>query len=150
VLSWVGEYRRARRLLDGTLWEVRAAGALGVLPWALYASADLGTRTGSWSAARADASEAVSIARDTGNELWLTFSLSCLAVLDAMQGREFEARTNAAEADALARRLDIERPRKVADALGLLELSLGRPEKAIAHLEAAGHCRNSACAPGPR
>jgi DNA-binding CsgD family transcriptional regulator len=139
VLSWVGEYRRARALLDATLQDIRATGALGVLPWALYTSADLDTRTGSWSAARADACEAVSIARDTGNQLWLTYALGCLTMLDAMQGRESEARTHAAEAEDLARQLGIELPRKVADALGLLELSLGRPENAIPHLEAAGH-----------
>jgi DNA-binding NarL/FixJ family response regulator len=59
-------------------------------------------------------------------------------MLDATQGREGECLANVAEAEAIARRLGVERPRKAADALGLLELGSGRPEKAIRHFEATG------------
>jgi DNA-binding CsgD family transcriptional regulator len=139
VLAWAGEHRRARRLLDRVLRQLRASRALGVLPWALYVSSDLDMRTGRWSAARADAWEASRIADDTGNALWRSYALGCLAMLDAAQGREQDCRANAAEAAAIAARLEIERPRKVADALGLLELGLGRPQEAIPHFEDAGH-----------
>jgi DNA-binding CsgD family transcriptional regulator len=139
VLAWVGEYRRARHLLDRVLRETRASGALGRLPWALYVSSDLDTRTGHWAAARADAWDASRIAADTANALWRSYALGCLAVLDAAQGREEECRANAAEAQAIARRLEIECPRKIADALGLLELGRGRPEEAIPHFENAGN-----------
>jgi DNA-binding NarL/FixJ family response regulator/tetratricopeptide (TPR) repeat protein len=138
VLAWVGEYGRARHMLDRTTSQARAAGALGVLPWTLYVSADLDIRTARWAVARADATEAARIAGDTGNAFWRSYALACLAVLDAGQGREEDCRAHAEESEAIARVLGVEPPRKVGDARGLLELSLGRPVEAAIHFEAAG------------
>ena len=135
VLTWAGEYARARALLRRVIDEIRTTGALGVLPFALYASSGLDTRTGRWTSAYADASEAVRIASDTDNPFWRCRALGCLALVEAGQGREEQCRAHAFEALALARSLDIEYPREIGDALGLLELGLGRPDEAIGHLE---------------
>jgi len=135
VLTWAGEYDRARALVRRVIDEIRTTGALGVLPFALYASSGLDTRTGRWNSAYADASEAVRIASDTDNPFWRCHALGCLALVEAGQGREEECRAHAFEALELARSLDIEYPREIGDALGLLELGLGRPEEAVGYLE---------------
>lgn len=135
VLTWAGDYARARALLRTVIDEIRTTGALGVLPFALYASSGLDSRTGRWISAYADASEAVRIATDTDNPFWRCHALGCLALVEAGQGRDEQCRAHAFEALALARSLDIEYPREIGDALGLLELGLGRPDEAIGHLE---------------
>jgi DNA-binding CsgD family transcriptional regulator len=135
VLSWAGEFTRARALLQSVIDEIRTTAALAVLPFALYASSGLDTRTGRWTSAYADASEAVRIASDTDNSFWRCHALGSLALVEAAQGREEQCRAHAAEALALARSLDIEYPREIGDALGLLELGLGRPDEAISHLK---------------
>ena len=135
VLTWSGDYARARTLLRSVIEELRTTGALGVLPFALYASAGLDTRTGHWTSAYADASEAVRIASDTDNRFWRCHALACVSLVEAGQGSEERCRGHASEALALARSLDIECPREIGDALGLLELGLGRPDQAIGHLE---------------
>jgi tetratricopeptide (TPR) repeat protein len=135
VLTWAGEFARARALLRRAIDETRATAALGVLPFALHASSGLDTRTGRWTSAYADASEAVRIASDTDNPFWRCHALGSLALVEAGQGREEQCRAHAAESLTLASSLDIEYPREIGDALGLLELGLGRPEEAISHLK---------------
>ena len=135
ILTWAGEHARARALLRRAIDEIRTTAALGWLPFALYASSGLDTRTGRWTAAYADASEADRIASDTDNPFWRCHALGQLSLIEAGQGREEDCRTHASEALALARSLDIEEPRDIGDALGLLELGLGHPDEAIRHLE---------------
>jgi DNA-binding CsgD family transcriptional regulator len=135
TLIWVGEHDRAGRLLRRLIDEARAASALGVLPNALFVHAHLKFRTGQWTQAYADAAEAVRLAGEIENALWHYFALGSLAIVAAGQGREGECRRHAREALELVRGLELEYPRDVGDALGLLELGLGRPEAAIEHLE---------------
>ncbi|MEA2149084.1 MAG: hypothetical protein QOD69_914 [Solirubrobacteraceae bacterium] len=135
ILTWAGEYARARALLRRAVDDIRSTAALGLLPFALYASSGLDARTGRWTSAYADASEAVRIASDTDNPFWRCHALGHLALIEAGQGREEQCRAHASEALALARSLDIEEPREIGDALGLLELGLGHPEEAIRHLK---------------
>lgn len=134
ILTWAGEFSRARALLRKAIGELRATTALGSLPFALYVSAGLDTRTGRWTVAYADIFEAIRIASDTDNPLLTCHALGQLALIEAGQGREEKCRAHASEALALARSLDIEYPREIGDALGLLELGLGHPEEAIRHL----------------
>jgi DNA-binding CsgD family transcriptional regulator len=134
ILTWAGEHTRARALLRRAIEDIRNTAALGVLPFALYVSSGLDTRTGRWTSAYADASEAVRIASDTDNAFVRCHALGQLALVEAGQGREEQCRAHASEALALARALDIEDPRDIGDALGLLELGLGCPEEAIRHL----------------
>ena len=61
-----GTRPRARRsFLD----EARAAGALGLLPYALYVSVQLLLRDGEWARAYAEAAEGARIAADVANVL---------------------------------------------------------------------------------
>jgi DNA-binding CsgD family transcriptional regulator len=135
ALAWVGEYRRARALLARVTEQARASSALGVLCAALHASAYVDARTGHLVIAYAAASQALTTAETIGNDLWRYFSLGCLAYIEAAQGREQDCRQHTAEALTVARNMDINHPAPVLEALGLLELALGHPEAAIAHLE---------------
>jgi DNA-binding CsgD family transcriptional regulator len=137
ALVLASEYGRARSLVHGAVDEARAAGALGVLPFALYASSLLDIRTGRFTTAYASASEAARLAADTDAPLWRCFALGSLALVEAVRGDEEACRRHAGEALELGAALDLEYPRDAHDALGLLELALGRPEEAIAHLERA-------------
>jgi DNA-binding CsgD family transcriptional regulator len=135
ILTWAGEHARARALLRRAIDEIRTTAALGWLPFALYVSSGLDTRTGRWTSAYADASEAVRIASDTDKPFWRCHALGQLALIEAGQGREEPCRSHASEALALARSLDIAEPREIGDALGLLALGLGHPDEAIRHLK---------------
>ena len=135
VLIYLAQYGRARAILNDVIRDARASSALGELAYPLHVSAYLDTRLGRWAAAYASASEAVALARETGGGLWRCLALSSLATIEAGQGREAACREHAGEARALAASLDIECPRDVGDALGLLELGLGRPKQAITEIE---------------
>jgi DNA-binding CsgD family transcriptional regulator len=91
---------------------------------------------GRFPAARAGAARSLAMAEPTGAPSGIAFSLSILAWLAAVEGRESEARENAARADDLVQRgagLRLVQARLQAT-LGLLELGLGRPLVAIEKL----------------
>jgi DNA-binding CsgD family transcriptional regulator len=135
VLVWAGEHARARRLLHRVIDDARTASALGVLSFALYVSSTLDLRAGRWPAAYASASEAVRTAEDTGSDLWRCFALGAAALVEAARGRADDCRAHAAEARRLAQSLELDDARDAVEALGLLELGLGRLDEAIALLE---------------
>jgi class 3 adenylate cyclase/DNA-binding CsgD family transcriptional regulator len=135
VLVWAEEYGQARQLLTRMLETARSQSALGVLPYTLAALSELNFRTGNWAAAYAEASEAVQIARDIEQASTLSFSLVCLARVEAAQGREEDCRGHVAEALQLTA-FGIGAVIGYAEStLGLLELGLGRPREAIGPLE---------------
>jgi DNA-binding CsgD family transcriptional regulator len=143
VLIWLERYEAARRLLDRLVGEARDR-APGTLPWALGTTAELGFRTGRWQAARAAAAEGAELGRDLGQPLGRAFCLASLARVDAGRGDEEACRAHAAEAREVGARLGSEAPMLMLgeQALGLLGLSLGRPEEALAHLRPLGDvCR---------
>ena len=135
ALAWIGEFGRARALLARVTEQARRSSALGVLCTALHASAYVDARSGHLVTAYAAADQALSAAETIGHDLWRYFSLGCLAYIEAAQGREEDCRRHADEALVLARGMDIDHPGPVREALGLLELALGRPDVAIEHLE---------------
>jgi DNA-binding CsgD family transcriptional regulator len=137
ALVLAAEYGRARSLVHSAVDEARAAGALGVLPFALYASSLLDFRTGRFTTAYASASEAVRLSVDTDAPLWRYFALGCLALVEAVRGDDEACRRHAGEALELGAALELEYPRDADDALGLLELGLAHQDEAIAHLERA-------------
>jgi DNA-binding CsgD family transcriptional regulator len=147
AFTWVGEYRRARRLLDRVVGEARRASALGTLPSALYAAAYLDSRTGRLDAAAATAAECVTLSAANGDLLWRYLALGCLAFVAALRGDEKVCREYADEATALAATLEIHYTATVSDALGLLELGCGRPEDAVERLEPVN--REGLSAAGP-
>ena len=136
ILVLIGEHRRAESILERWIDEARSAGALGVLPWALYVSAYLDIRRGRWTSAYASASEAVDIAVETGGALWRCLALSSLVMVGAGQGRERDCRSHADDALALAEHLGI-KPfmHDIYAGLGLLELVRGDIHRAIEALE---------------
>jgi DNA-binding CsgD family transcriptional regulator len=135
LLMWFEEFDRAREGLTLTIDTARTESALGALPYALSILSDLDFRTGNWAAAYAGATEAVRIAHETHQVTTLAFSLSCLARLEAAQGRGDECRAHSEQA------LEIASPSIGAvvalsgSGLGLLELGLGRLDEALDHLE---------------
>lgn len=135
ALAWIGEFGRARSLLARVVARERPNSAFGVLSSALHASAYVDARTGRLVSAYAAASEALSTAQASGNDLWRYFSLGCLAYIAGAQGREEDCRRLAGEALAAARTMDIDHSAPVREALGLLELALNRPDVALTHLE---------------
>ena len=134
-LAWIGEYRRAGRLIADVIERARPNAAFGVLCAALHAAAYVDARRGALVSAYASATEAVDLADTTGNRLWRYFSLGCLAYVEGAQGRHEDCRMHAEQALDLARTMDVDHPAPVREALGLLELARGDAEAAVAQLE---------------
>jgi DNA-binding CsgD family transcriptional regulator len=147
AFTWVGKYRRARRLLDRVVREARHASALSTLPSALYATAYLDSRSGRLDAAAATAQECVTLSAANGDFLWRYLALGCLAFVAALRGDERVCWEYADQATALASTLEIHYPATIGDALGLLELGCGRPEGAIERLEPVNRKGLSAAGP---
>ncbi|CAM5296194.1 LuxR family transcriptional regulator OS=Streptomyces alboniger OX=132473 GN=CP975_30720 PE=4 SV=1 [Streptomyces alboniger] len=133
AMTWTGEHGLARRTTRALIERLRASGAMGVLPFALYASARAELLTGRTDAALAAASEAVELSAYTDNELWQYLSLSALAHAEAVRGDVDGCRAHAGRAIAL-RRPGTDYPHDAAAALGHLELSLGDAEAALRSL----------------
>jgi DNA-binding CsgD family transcriptional regulator len=142
-LVWLGDHTAARALVEPIVGELRARGALGDLPLALYAAAYADVGAGRLAAAVTAAAEAVELARATGDELWRYLGLGGLALAEAQLGDEAGCRRHAEEALGMLRRFDLDYPRDAHDALGLLELGLGNAERAIGYLELANRVRGS-------
>jgi DNA-binding CsgD family transcriptional regulator len=94
----------------GALWaevnEERSAGAPSLLPYPLGVLSELEFRTGRWLSGYANASESVRLARETGEENGRTYSLVCLARLEAVTGRDDECKAHLEEAWTLAERFN--------------------------------------------
>jgi len=134
-MTWIGEHIAARHMLAPIVQELRTAGALGMLPFALGVDSRAEMLAGNLVVARSTAAEAVELSRTTGDEFWQYIALSALAHVQAIRGDERDCRANAGAALAL-RREGTDYPRDASEALGLLELGLGRYEEAIAAFRA--------------
>jgi DNA-binding CsgD family transcriptional regulator len=134
---WLREADAGRGPIDRAFNEARAQGALGVLPFLLHHLARDQATTDQWATAEASYDEAIRLGRETGQRVELAASLAGLAWLQARQGREGLCREHAAEAAMLCEELGIGLYAVwVEQALGDLELGLGRPAAAIEHHEA--------------
>jgi DNA-binding CsgD family transcriptional regulator len=135
-LSWLEEFDQARLLIERAAAVHRQTGAFGDLAYALFFLADLEYRLGRLAAAYAAAQEATRLAEQTKRENLVMSALTILASVEAVFGRESDARTHATHALGLAGSiLNLTFVARANAALGLLELSLGRPREAIAALE---------------
>jgi len=130
AMNWIGEHALARRTMDAVLSELRVCGALGMMPFALYALAYTEVLTGRTASARATANEAVKLAEFTNDEVWHYLALSSLTYVEAIRGDADQCRRHGRQAMAL-RRSCTDYPRDASEALGLLELSLGQYEDAL-------------------
>lgn len=135
VLIWIEEYALARQALEGAIESARATSAGGLLSFPLSLLSELNFRTGRWHSAYAEATEAIRLAEDVEQENQLSFALAVLAGMEAGQGGEAECRAHVARAADLAGRTGSESIlTQCGSVLGLLELGLGRPDRAVDHL----------------
>jgi DNA-binding CsgD family transcriptional regulator/type II secretory pathway predicted ATPase ExeA len=136
ALTWLGDYDEASATISRMVESARTMSAPATLAHTLTISAELSQRTGRWTAALADASEAVTLARETGQESFASWPLVALARVEAGLGLEQEAHGHVTEAIALATQYNIEWTACWGHAaLGFLEVSFGRPERAVGELE---------------
>ena len=106
---------------------------------ALCELAQLHFQLGDWWSAHSCASEALEVARSRGCARQAMHALARLATIEAGLGDVRSCRRHAVEATDLSHEL-VEPPVEAlaAEALGFLELGLGRPRCAVKRLEAAG------------
>jgi DNA-binding CsgD family transcriptional regulator len=130
------ESAAGRSLIERALHDARARAALGVLPILLaFVGRDQAT-SDRWQVADSTYTEAIALARETGQQGVVVFGLAGLCWLDARRGREVECRAQAAETLALSRPLGLGICEVWATAaLGELELGLGSAAAAVAQFE---------------
>jgi DNA-binding CsgD family transcriptional regulator len=130
---WLRE-AEGRTLLDLAFERARGLSALGVLPKLLQHLARDQAATDKWPLAEASFDEAIRLARETGQRAELAAAFAGLCWLEARQGREERCRADAAEGERLCTELGMGTYRVwTIQALGDLELALGRPEAALGH-----------------
>jgi DNA-binding CsgD family transcriptional regulator/tetratricopeptide (TPR) repeat protein len=136
VFMWLEEYERARTSLERFIDRARSAGALGVLSYPLCNLSEVDFRTGRWSAAYADASEAYQLATELGQTVQLIYALICLAWVEAGLGREQDCREHLDRALSLYPPFGLTAVGYCMSIRGLLELGLGRNMEATTQLQA--------------
>jgi DNA-binding CsgD family transcriptional regulator len=148
-LTFIEDYALARRLLERAVPEYRARARVVDLVRALDALANLELRLGNFARASVAAHEAVQLSEDGALDYWIAWSRARLAAVEAVIGREDECRANVHRAVAICRETgDRETEAHAHDALGRLELGLGRTEQAIAALSEAAAIAGGVTHPG--
>ncbi len=113
----------------------RERGLLSVLPLALWAQATALVGLGRFNLARSAAEEGIRLASDFGHRSGASWNLNVTALLDSLQGEESAARSHLDEAVQLAAigggTLILAHAEWM---LGLLDLTLGRPDEATERL----------------
>jgi DNA-binding CsgD family transcriptional regulator len=138
------EANTGRELIERASKRVRAQAALGALPYLLHLLARDQATTDQWAAAEASYDEAIRLGRETGQRVEVAAALAGLAWLEARQGREANCREHAAEATKMCEQLGMGLFGVWAiQALGDLELGLGRPAAAIEHYQAQAEALHS-------
>jgi DNA-binding CsgD family transcriptional regulator len=138
ALTYGGDPARGRAVAQAGIARARAHSAVASLPFSLTALCSAYCRLGDWHAASAAGAESVGLAEETERVNELTNSLLWLACVEAGQGREDACREHVEQATKLADRAGTEAVRYFGAAfLGLLELGLGRAERAVLHLQVA-------------
>lgn len=134
---WLREAEAGRGLIDRAFERARKQAALGALPYLLHLLARDQATTDQWAAAETSYDEAIRLGRETGQRVEVAAALAGLAWLEARQGREATCREHAAEATKQCEELGVGLYGVWAvQALGDLELGLGRPAAAIEHYQA--------------
>jgi DNA-binding CsgD family transcriptional regulator len=132
--AFLGDDATGSVIIPRAIHLARESGAVGALPRVLAGVAWGDFRHGRYPSARMHGSEALRLARETGQETGL--ALSVLALVAGAQGRDEECRSHAHEAmDRAHERGAALLQSQASWALGLLELGLGRFEEAARVLE---------------
>jgi DNA-binding CsgD family transcriptional regulator len=133
--NWGGTFADGLPYSTRAVTIARERGLLSMLPIALWAQAAALMDQGRFSLACAAAEEGRKLASDFGHRVGASWNLSILAMLDAVRGAESMARD---EADEVIRLAAIGGATLVVGAaewaLGLLDLTLGRPSEATDRL----------------
>lgn len=123
-------------VVDAALEVTRERLAVGVLPFLLTHLALCRAAADRWPEAEAAFDEAIRLARETGQHTDLASALARLAWVEGRRGKESACRARAAEALALSRSLQLGLCELWAHAALIdLELGLGRPERALKHVQ---------------
>jgi DNA-binding CsgD family transcriptional regulator len=134
---YLREADAGRELMERASEHARARGAVGTLPCILHMLARDQATTDRWADAEANLDEAIRLAEETGQRTEHAAALAGLAWLQARQGREQACRATAARAAELCAAIGAGTYAVWAiQALGDLELGLGRPAESILHHEA--------------
>ncbi|MFC9970839.1 AAA family ATPase [Spirillospora sp. NPDC127200] len=131
-----GQDADAYQLASALAAEHRTRGGAGRLPTVLFFTVEADVFTGRHLDALTTATEALSLARDTGQQQWVSQFNSVLAYLDAAKGDEESCRRRA-EAGMAGAAAGVVSPGApwAHWSLGLLELGLGRAEAALMRFE---------------
>ncbi len=130
------EASRARTLLARAVDGARQLSAAGLLPFRCGSLARIDFWQGRWTSARALVHEALRLADDTGWTSERASNMATLAQIEALTGHPEEARSHAIESAAASEAVDAGTYLAFAQiALGLLELTAGKPSAAISHFE---------------
>jgi DNA-binding CsgD family transcriptional regulator len=133
--NWGGTFADGLPYATRAVTIARERGLLSMLPTALWAQATALMDQGRFSLACAAAEEGRRLASDFGHRLGASWNLSVLAMLDALRGAESIARDEADEAIRLAATGGATLVVGAAEwALGLLDLTLGKPSEATDRL----------------
>jgi DNA-binding CsgD family transcriptional regulator len=132
--AFVDRAEHGLELAERAIALAREQGAYASLHRALGAAGANARRLGRWDEAYAYTSEALALARESGQTTIVAHTLTHLAFIDAARGDEARTRAHIGEALELGERLGVtaDWPER---ALALLELTLGRFEEAAARLE---------------
>ena len=135
VLMWWEELPRAADWFHDLADLCRATGDESSLPYVLVLLAQCECYRGNLGVATSHAGEACELAEQVGQETVLAYALAVRALADAHRGHAEDARSGAERALELAARTHGAPAQQFATtALGLLELSLGRPAVAADRL----------------
>jgi DNA-binding CsgD family transcriptional regulator len=133
--NWGGAFADGLPYSTRAVTIARERGLLSLLPMALWAQATALMEQGRFKLAYAAAEEGTTLARDFGHHLGAGWNLTLVAMLDAVQGDEPRAHDHVKEAIELARTGGGTFAVDAAEwALGLLDLTLGRPGEATDRL----------------
>ncbi|MBD9727609.1 AAA family ATPase [Streptomyces sp. ID-01-6.2a] len=92
------EFVRGRRLLNTAVESARRHSAVGVLGFTLAVRGELETRIGQWASARGDLTESLRWAEELGQLTCVSYTLYCLARLEALRGERVECEEHVARA----------------------------------------------------
>jgi DNA-binding CsgD family transcriptional regulator len=135
--AYLERYEEARSNIERVLRSARTEGHVWAEMWLTRSLAFVDLLQARFPAARAGAARSLAMAESIGVPGAIAMSLSILAWLAAVEGRESEAREQAGRADELLQRRIGHRflRGRLQATLGLLELGLARPLAAIEKLE---------------
>ena len=137
---YLGDDRAAYRAHRDAVARAREAGALGVLTQVLPILTITEVWAGRWDPGSANAGEGLRLGREIGQEHLVAQALVLVALIAALRGDEEKCRSLAAESRELASTLGLGVVAEITQwALALLELGLGRAEKALRRAREISH-----------